>query len=399
MSRRARLLVVGHGMLASHALAQLTRVAPDAFDITVFGAEPGPAYNRVLLSSWLAGDCTAGDLRVHDADWHAARRIRVHDGDPVVGIDRDRCVVRTAAGVVAGYDHLLLATGSRVAVPDVPGRALAGVHGFRNRDDVAAWLAAPRVPAIVVGGGVLGIEAAHGLARRGAAVTLVHAAAHLMDRELDAEAAAYVQGRLAASGIAIVLSRRCAAVLGDAAAVGVRLDDGRVLAAGRVVFATGITPEIALARACGLPCERGVLVDGRMRTADARVSALGECAQQGGRCYGLLAPLQDQVEPWLQGLLGGVATGTATPVPQTRLKVPGVDLFVAGDVTSADVERVVHRDGAAGVYRELRVRGGRLVGVRLCGDSVDAAACVAAIRSGAALGERRFTLSVGCEAA
>ncbi len=399
MSRRLRLVVVGNGMLATRALAEVTRAHPDAFEIRVIGAEPGPSYSRVLLSSWLAGDCSAGDLGLHDDAWYSARRIAVSSGDPVVAIDRARRCVRTAAGDDVAYDHLLLATGSRVAFPAIAGLERAGVYGFRRIADVAAWLAMPEVPTVVIGGGVLGVEAAYGLRRHAAPVTLVHGARHLMDRQLDPEAAAFVQARLAPFGIEWVFERRCVEVLGADTVRGLRLDDGRVLPARRVIFATGIRPETGLARACGLPCARGVVVDARMRTADPAISAIGECAEQDGTCHGLLAPLHDQVGYWLQGLFDDGPVIAALPVPQVRLKVPGIDLFVAGDTTSTDVERVVYRDGAAGVYRELRLRDGHLVGVRLCGDSSDAAACVDAIRGGTELGDRRFELSTGCEAA
>lgn len=400
MSARQRLVVIGNGMLATRALEMLCAAQPDAFDVHVFGAERVPAYNRVLLSSWLADLCSPDELWLHAPSWYVERRIEVHVGDPVQQIDRTARCVESARGLRVTYDHLLIATGSQVAMPSIPGAELAGVAAFRCHADVEPWLREPVLPTVVVGGGVLGLETAYGLARRGSAVTLVHAASHLMDRQLDAVAGEFVRERLAHCGVRIVLDHRCAALVGDGRVRAVRLDDGREIGCERAIFATGIVPDIALARASGLPCGRGIVVDARMRTADSTVSAIGECAEQAGQCHGLLEPLYAQVPAWVEGLSGGSMSLSGPPLPQTRLKIPGIDVFVAGELgRAADIESVWHRDSGSGVLRELRLRQGRLVGVRLCGDVADAAHCVSLIRSGEEVAARRFELSVGCEAA
>lgn len=400
MSSRPRLVVVGNGMLAARALELLCAAHPGAFDIHVFGAEPVPAYNRVLLSSWLAGECTEDDLRLHEPGWHAARRITVHLGEPVTAIDRARRRVAYARDATLAYDHLLLATGSQVAMPRLQGAALAGVDVFRTQADVSRWLHAPAERTVVVGGGVLGLEAAFGLNRHGAKVTLVHSAAHLMERQLDRDAGEFVRARLAAQGIEILLGRRCAALHGEGVLRAVQLEEDTEIPCSRAIFATGIVPNVALARAAGLPCGRGIRVDARMRTADPHVSAIGECAERDGVCHGLLAPLYEQLPAWIGGLFNTPGADVATMPVQTRLKIPGIDVFVAGDLaTVAGVESVRHRDDAAGVMRELRVRNGRLVGIRLCGDVADAAECVQLMQRQDEIGARRFELSVGCEAA
>lgn len=398
MSIRPRLVVVGNGMTANRALELLCARLPGAFDIHVFGAEPVAAYSRVLLSSWLAGECTDDDLWLHDADWYAARGITVHAGDPVAAIDRVRRHVVHAGDATMGYDHLLLATGSLVAMPSLPGASLSGVEVFRTREDVARWLRSPVDHTVVVGGGVLGLEAAYGLSRRGAAVTLVHSASHLMERQLDGDAGEFVRARLAALGISIVLGRRCTALRGEHELQAVRLDDDREIPCARAIFATGIVPDVALARAADLPCGRGVLVDARMRTADQHISAIGECAEQDGVCHGLLAPLHGQLPAWVDGMVGESVARSAQPITQTRLKIPGIDVFVAGDLAAhAGVESVRYRDDAAGVLRELRLREGRLVGVRLCGDVSGADECMLLMQAMGELGARRFDISLGSE--
>jgi nitrite reductase [NAD(P)H] large subunit len=373
--RRERLIVVGNGMAAMRTIEALLERAPDRFDITVFGAEPGPAYNRILLSAVLAGERSVADIVTHSRRWFHERGIALIAGDPVTTIDRAGQTVRSAAGIRLGYDALLLATGSRPVALGLPGLSLHGVTAFRDLDDVDRMLAVARshTRAVVIGGGLLGLEAAWGLKRRGMAVTVVHLMPILMERQLDAAAAGLLHNELTARGITILTGAQTEAILGGERVEGVRLDDGRELAADLVVMAVGARPNIDLARDAGLDLNRGIRVGDDMRTSDPAIYAVGECVEHNGRTFGLVAPLWEQARVCAARLAGDL---DAVYLPQpvyTGLQITGIDVFSAGVIAPAvdDDEVIVRFDSAAGLYRKLVLRGDRLVGCVLYGDAGD----------------------------
>lgn len=369
---RRRLVLVGNGPAGMRMLEELLELAPGRYDITVFGAEPRGGYNRVLLSSLLAGDATWEQVAGHDRTWYAERGITLHAGDPVESIDRVRRVVRSREGAEVPYDRVVLATGS-VAVPlAVPGSDLQGVHRFRDLDDVEAMLAAAGHGgrAVVIGGGLLGIEAADGLGRRGMAVTLVHNGETLMNRQLDAEAATLLREELERRGIAFRLGARTAAIVGDTHVSGVVLDDGTCLEADLVVAAIGVIPSTELAAACGLQCERGILVDDTMQTFDPRIWAIGECVQHRRATFGVVAPLWNQARVCAMQLAELGVSRFRAPVPFTQLKVRGLQVFSAGDPADAPgCETIVLRDPDRHIYKRVVLRDNRVKGAVLYGDT------------------------------
>jgi nitrite reductase (NADH) large subunit len=393
------LVVIGNGMAAVRVLEELLALAPRAYHITVFGAEPHPGYNRILLSSVLAGESSFEQIVTRDAAWYQSRGIVLKLGVRVTAIDRARRMVIAADGSHTPYDRLLLATGSQPLVPPLPGADLAGVISYRDIDDTQTMIdAATRTrEAVVVGGGLLGLEAANGLARRGMRVTVIHLMPWLMERQLDAPAAAMLQASLAARGIRFLLGTQTREILGYGGAVrGVRLADGRELAADLVVFAIGIRPNIELARRAGLACERGVQVTDTMQTFDPRVYAVGECVAHRGVSYGLVAPLYDMARVCAQHLAGVGVFAYSGSVTATRLKVTGVEVFSAGDFSGGpDSESIVYSDAPAHVYRKLVLRGGRLAGAVMVGDARDAAWYQELIASGSDVAAMRGRLVFG----
>lgn len=372
---KRRLVVIGNGMAAMRTLEELLKLAPHAFDITVFGAEPLGSYNRILLSALLAGDKQRPELITHPPSWYSQHGIRLHCGDPVIHIDRARRTVRSRSGVELPYDRLLMATGSRALVLPVPGAQLPGAITFRDLNDVELMIAAAREPgqAVVIGGGLLGLEAAHGLQRRGMAVTVVHACDHLMERQLDAPAAELLQRELESRGLNFVMPARTIRISGDTRATGVVLQDGRELRADLIVMAVGVQPEIELARAAGLQCARGILVDDCLLTYDPGIYAVGECVQHRGQTFGLVAPLWEQARVCAAHLAERSSRGYRCPQLGTRLKVGGIDVFSAGDYAAGPAtESLVLRDPRLGIYKRLLVENDRVRGAVLYGDVRDA---------------------------
>jgi NAD(P)H-dependent nitrite reductase small subunit len=419
--RRPRLVLVGNGMAGMRALEELLALAPTRYDITVFGAEARGGYNRVGLSSVLTGEKTYSEIAGHDLEWYESRGITLRAGDPVVAIDRVRRVVTAASGIECGYDRLLLATGSTPVALDVPGHDLAGVLTFRNIDDVEEMLriASAGGRAVVIGGGLLGVEAAAGLLQRGMSVTLVHNSPNLLNRQLDAEAGCFLAGSLEKRGITLRLGVRTERIEGDApGAEGepsaesqrnaegqqrlrrVVLDDGSVFEADLVVTAVGIRPNIALAKAAGIQCDHGILVDDTMQTFDPRIWAIGECVQHRRTTFGLVAPLWEQARVCAVHL---AELGTAryrAPMPSALLKVSGVHVFSAGKLESGEgTESIVLRDARRGVYKRLVLRGNRVEGAVLYGDVSDGAWYCELMNSGADVGSMRDALLFGSKAA
>lgn len=403
--QRRKLVVVGNGMAGMRTVEELLGLDPDRFDITVFGAEPRVNYNRILLSPVLAGEKQPDEIVLHPRAWYEEHGITLHAGDPVVAIDRRRRVVRAQSGLEAGYDRLLLATGSSPFIVPVPGAQLRGVVGFRDLDDVDAMLAVARGRghAVVIGGGLLGLEAANGLLRRGMSVTVVHLTGSLMNQQLDAQAALLLKAALERRGLRILLEAQTEAILGQGKVEAVRFADGVELAADLVVMAAGVRPNVALARAAGLHCERAIVVDDTLQTYDPRVYAVGECVQHRKATFGLVAPIWEQARVCAAHLAGLGHRRYVQRATATKLKVTGIDLYSAGDFLGADgSEDLVLRDRHAGVYKRLVLAGSRVTGAVLYGDVADGPWYFDLIQRGADVSGFRDGLLFGpalCEAA
>ena len=373
-TRRPRLVVIGNGMAAGRALEELIRLAPTRYQITVFGAEPHGNYNRIQLSPVLAGDKTLAEIMLNERAWYTGQGIELHAGLSVTTIDRDQRQIIAADGRSTPYDVLLLATGARPRRLSLPGAGLAGVLTFRTIEDVSQMLAAVQAgcrQAVVIGGGLLGLEAAYGLRQQGLDVQLIHLKSHLMDRQLDAPAARLLLRHVQALGIQVELQAESEALLGENGRVrALRLQDGRILPAELVVMTAGIQPRIELAQAAGLAVERGVVVNAKLQTSDPHIYALGECVQHRGICYGLVAPLWQQAKVVAEQLAGRQTAQFIGTIPATTLKVTGVDVFSGGDFHAGPGREVLTlNDPQAGIYKKLVLQQGRLLGVVLVGDT------------------------------
>jgi nitrite reductase (NADH) large subunit len=370
---REHLVVIGNGMAGCRAVEELLARDPARYRVTIFGAEPRVNYNRIMLSPVLAGEKSFDDIVINDADWYASNGIALVAGDPVVAIDRAAKTVTTRGGASESYDRLLIATGSDPFIIPVPGKDLPGVIAFRDMDDVDTMLAAADAggDVVVIGGGLLGLEAAHGLSLRGMKVTVIHLMPTLMERQLDEAAGWLLKNALEARGQTILTGADTAEIVGDAKVEGVKLKDGTLIPASLVVMAVGIRPSVALARDAGLAVGRGIQVDDHMVTSDPAVLAVGECVEHDGQVYGLVAPLWDMCRSLADGLVEQ-PTGYRGSVTSTKLKVSGIDVFSAGDFSGGDgCEDIVLRDASRGVYKRVIVKDDRIVGAVLYGDTAD----------------------------
>ena len=368
---RSRLVVIGNGMAGMRTVEELLKLAPDLYDITVFGAEPYGNYNRIMLSPVLAGEKSVDDIILNSRSWYEENGIRLHAGDPVVAIDRTRRIVRSRNGVEAGYDRLLIATGSKPFLIPVPGHDLPGVIAFRDIQDVETMLDAARSHrhAVVIGGGLLGLEAANGLMRQGMSVTVVHVTDSLMDRQLDRSASALLQQALERKGLRFLLKANTAEIVGPDRVTAVRFDDGTEVRADLVVMTAGVRPNIDLAKQAGLHCERAIVVDDTLQTYDPRVYAVGECVQHRTATFGLVAPIWDQARVCGAHLAGAGHRRYVQRATATKLKVTGVELYSAGDfIGGPDSEDLVLRDPRRGVYKRLVIEENRVIGAVLYGD-------------------------------
>jgi len=368
------LVIVGNGMAAARLVDELAKTALGRYAIAVIGEEPRLAYNRVLLSSVLAGETASHEIELKPADWWRDRGVTLKYGCAVTEIDVGRRELRIANDESVEFSKLVLATGSTPLRLNVPGAELAGVHTFRDSRDVdlLLTLAAAKKRVVVVGGGLLGLEAAYGLAKAGAPVTLVHLMDRLMERQLDAPAAALLKSLVEPRGITVLLNANTARILGERRVEGVELADGRRIDADAVIFAAGIRPNIALASAAGIPAGRGIIVDDQLQTGARGIFALGECAEHRGVCYGLVEPAYEQARVLAQHLAGRTAVYCGSVVA-TNLKVSGVSVFSAGDYLGGDsTESIVLSDGGRGTYKKLVISEGRLAGAVLVGDVADA---------------------------
>ena len=396
---RERLVVIGNGMAGCRAVEEVLARDPTRYEITVFGAEPRVNYDRIMLSPVLAGEKAFADIVINDEAWYRDNAIALKSGIAVSAIDIATRIVTGSDGVEVGYDRLILATGSDPVRLALPGADLKGVVTFRDLDDVEAMVTAADAGgrAVVIGGGLLGLEAAYGLAKRGMAVTVVHLMDVLMERQLDESASFLLRAALVERGVETVLGAQSEEIEGrDGRVSGLRLKDGLVLPCDLLVMAVGIRPSSALAVAAGLTVGRGVVVDDQMQTSDPTVFAIGECAEHRGVAYGLVAPIWDMCR-----VLGRVLTGDGTAayegsMLQTRLKVSGVDVFSAGRFAGGDgCEDIVFRDAARGVYKRIVVENGKVAGAVLFGDAVDGGWYFDLMRQGADVAEIRETLIFG----
>jgi nitrite reductase (NADH) large subunit len=398
--RKLKLVMVGNGMAGVRALEELLKLAPDLYEIAVFGAEPHPNYNRILLSPVLSGEMKLEDIVLNGLDWYVAHGIRLHLGKKVTRIDRRARRVLAEDGTEESYDRLILATGSNPVILPVPGKELPGVLSYRDIADTDAMIDAARryQRAVVIGGGLLGLEAANGLKSRGMEVTVVHLMPWLMERQLDRVAAGMLQKSLEAKGLKFLLETKTAEIVaGESGRVcAVRFADGESIAADLVVMAVGIRPNTALAEAAGIRVDRGVVVSDTMQTYDPRIYAVGECVEHRGVAYGLVAPLFDMAKVCANHLaeLGiGRYEGSVT---STKLKVTGIDLFSAGDFTGGEgAEEIVLHDPGGGTYKKLVIKGNHLVGGVLYGDTVDGSWYFQLLKDRKDIGELRDHLMSG----
>ena len=392
------LVVVGNGMAATRLVKELSSRALGKFSILVIGDEPRSAYNRVLLSSYLAKEIDAGSLDLLPRNWSRQAGVTYMTGSAAASIDRHAKTVLLANGKSIRYNKLVLATGSQPIRLPKPGMNLPGVVTFRDLQDVSQMIAAAksRARAVVIGGGLLGIEAAYGLKRIGADVTLIHIMDRLMERQLDGRAAAMLKDAIERKGIDVKLSADTAFVEGEACAEAVVLTDGTRLDASLVVCAVGIRPNILLSQSAGLDTGRGVKVNDLLRTSDPHIYAIGECAEHRGVCYGLVEPAYDQANILAAHLSGKSSAAYEGSMLSTNLKVSGVSVFSAGDFEGTKgSQSIVYADTAGGVYKKLVVSGNRLTGAMLYGDATDARWYLELMRAGTDIGHIRESLAFG----
>ena len=366
------LIVVGNGMAPSRALEKLNEKDPDAYNVTIFNAEPRVSYNRVMLSPVLSGEEDFEKTIIHGDDWYFKHDFILYRGCPVTEIDREAKVVKAINGIAEPYDKLLIATGSSPVKLSIPGNDKKGVLSYRDLDDVKAMLTAAETTrqAVVIGGGLLGLEAAAGLRNRGMEVTVVHRNPTLMERQLDETAGHLLQRAIESLGIRVLTGRHTKAITGDEHVKGLLFKDGSSIQADIVIMAVGIRPSVWLADNAGLHVNRGIVVDEHMRTSDPDILAIGECAEFEGNVYGLLAPLYEMANVAAATLLGDEEQHFENRVTAAQLKVTGIDLYSAGDFADSDNrEEIVLRDPNQGVYRRLVLEDNHLVGTVLYGDT------------------------------
>lgn len=373
---KLKLVVVGNGMAGMRTVEELLKIAPDLYDITVFGDEPYPNYNRIMLSPVLANEQTIDDIILNSREWYAEHNIKLHTNAHINKIDRKNRVVYAEDGTSAEYDRLLLATGSKPFMPPIPGKDLEGVLGYRDINDTNDMIAAAKKykHAVVVGGGLLGLEAANGLSIQGMDVTVIHRNEWLLEKQLDKTAGIMLQKSLEAKGLKFHLSTNTETIIGDenGRVKAVQFKEGFELPADLLVLAVGIRPNFALAESAGIHCDKGVVVNDTMQTFDPRVYAVGECVAHRGISYGLVAPLFEMAKVCATHLANfgiGLYKGSVT---STKLKVTGIDLFSAGDFTGDDeTEEIVLHDAVGGVYKKLIIKNDKIVGGVLYGDTTD----------------------------
>ena len=375
---KQRLVVIGNGMAGMRTVEELLSAAPEKYAITVFGAEPYGNYNRIMLSSVLCGEKTIEDIVINDRQWYIDNGIRLHAGSnkAVVLIDRVARKVYAIDGTCAAYDRLLIATGSKPVIPAIPGNDLEGVISFRDIFDVNRMLAysSSHNQAVVLGGGLLGLEAANGLALRGMDVTVIHNNEVLLNRQMDRQAGEMLQKELERRGLKFKMAAKTRQLLGDKNGhiTAVRFDDGSELACDLFIMAIGVRPNLALAQKTGLYCEKGIVVNDTLQSYDPRIYAVGECIQHRGATFGLVAPLFEQAKVCANHLSAHGAAEYVTLPTATKLKVTGINLFSVGDFLGNENSESIHfTDPALGIYKKLVIKANKLIGAVLYGDTAD----------------------------
>jgi nitrite reductase (NADH) large subunit len=394
---KPHLIVIGNGMAGCRAVEEILERDASRFRITIFGAEPRVNYNRIMLSPLLAGEKSFEDIIINGQEWYDDNGIELVAGDPVVAIDRAAKTVTSRSGRVEVYDKLILATGSDPFIIPVPGHDLQGVIAFRDMDDVGSMLRAASSggDAVVIGGGLLGLEAAHGLSLRGMKVTVIHLMNTLMERQLDEAAGWLLKTELEKRGQQILTTADTAEIYGDGKVEGVRLKDGKEIPASIVVMAVGIRPNVKLARDAGLAIGRGIHVDDHLVTSDTDILSVGECIEHSGQVYGLVAPIWEMCRSLADGLVAE-PSGYSGSVTSTKLKVSGIDVFSAGDFSGGDgCEDIVMRDAARGVYKRVIVKEDKVVGAVLYGDTADGNWYFDLLKTGENVSEIRDALIFG----
>jgi len=395
---KQHLVLVGNGMAGMRAIEELLKLEPEKYEITVFGSEPYGNYNRIMLSPVLASEQTIDDIILNTPEWYAENNITLHTGKLVTEIDRVHRKVICDDGTATSYDRLILATGSNPFMIPLPGVDKEGVLGFRDIADVDTMLAASQKykKAVVIGGGLLGLEAANGLMKQGMDVTVVHLLDSLMERQLDAPASALLKSSLQERGMTFMMEAQTAALLGDERVTAVQFADGSQIDADLVVMAVGIRPNIELAQSAGIYCERGVVVNDTMQTYDPKIYAVGECVQHRNNCYGLVAPLFEQAKVCANHLAQLGYSRYEGSVTSTKLKVTGIDLFSAGDFNESEGDEVLlMQDPSQGVYKKLVIRDNRIKGAVLYGDTMDGTWYFQLLREGTDIKDFRSTIMFG----
>jgi nitrite reductase (NADH) large subunit len=395
---KEKLVVIGNGMAGIRTVEELLKLSTDLYDITVIGNEPHPNYNRIMLSPVLAGEKQLEDIILNDLNWYDENNISLITGDPVIKIDRAKQLIKTENGLSFDYDRLLISTGSKPFIIPLPGHDKQGVIGFRDIADVEIMLesAGSYKKAVVIGGGLLGLEAANGLLKNDMDVTVVHLLDSLMERQLDQPASALLKTSLEERGLKFLMEAQTDEILGDDRVTGVKFKDGTAIEADLVVMAVGIVPNIKLAQESGLHCERGIVVNDTMQTFDPKIYSVGECVQHRNTCYGLVAPLFEQAKVAANHLANIGIVRYKGSVTSTKLKVTGIDLFSAGEFNEQEGdETLVLRDPAMNVYKKLVVRDNKIKGAVMYGDTLDGTWYFQLLREGTDISAFRSTILFG----
>jgi nitrite reductase (NADH) large subunit len=397
--KKMKLVVIGNGMAGMRTVEELLKIAPDFYEITVYGDEPYPNYNRIMLSPVLANEQTIDDIILNSVEWYAENNITLHTGKRINKIDRTKRVVIAEDGTSSEYDRLLIATGSTPFMLPIPGKDLEGVIGYRDIKDTNAMIDAAKVykKAVVIGGGLLGLEAANGLKIQGMDVTVVHLQDWLLERQLDRTAGKMLQKSLEDKGLKFLMNQQSESVIGENGRVkALRFKDGSEIEADLLVMAVGIRPNFALAESSGIYCNRGIVVNDTMQTYDPRVYAVGECVAHRGISYGLVAPLFEMAKVCATHLANFGIGRYVGSVTSTKLKVTGVDLFSAGDFSGGEgTEEIVLHDAVGGIYKKLVIRDDKIIGSVLYGDTGDGSWYFQMLRDGKPIHEIRDHLMFG----
>lgn len=372
--KKRKLVLIGNGMAGVRCVEEILKINDTLFDITIFGKEPHPNYNRILLSTVLQGDTSIDDITINDLNWYKENRIQLYTGETVVNIDSDKQEVITDQNRKMAYDELIIATGSHPFMLPLPGADKQGVTAFRDIKDCHTMIGAAEnyKKAVVIGGGLLGLEAARGLLNLGMDVDVVHICDYLMERQLDPTASKMLQQELKKQGMNFLLNKQTEEIFGKERVEGLRFKDGKEVKADLVVMAVGIKPNIALAKENGIPVNRGILVDDHLKTEVPHIYAVGECAEHRGTVYGLVAPLYEQGKVLAQTICGKQETAYQGSVVSTQLKVSGLDVFSAGAFTDGEGTKSLKVfDEDAGVYKKIVTLNNKVVGAVLFGDTKD----------------------------